>query len=230
MKRDYLHGTNYTIQQPEDMYHFNSDTELLGKYMIVHNKDSVLDIGCNTGALLCYASLSHPTCMVGIDLFPEVIKTAQDNLTYNNIQADLFVSSLQEFEHALFDVIVCNPPYFSTQVEHLKNQNPYIKAARHEEYLTTHDLCQHVSRLLKDNGSFFVVYRPDRMIDLLEEAKQSNLYAKRIKIVYASYHKQAKSILVHFVKNKNVHVCIEAPSFLDDRDSYPEGAYDCNNR
>ena len=42
MKLDYLNGTNYTLYQPEDMYHFNADTELLGRFMDVHRKDSVL--------------------------------------------------------------------------------------------------------------------------------------------------------------------------------------------
>lgn len=223
MKLDYLHGTTYTIQQREDMYHFNSDTELLGKFLDVHHKDSVLDIGCNNGALLCYANLYKPKHLVGIDLFEEVIQLAQDNLKKNQIDADLYVTSLQQFQHACFDVIICNPPYFDTKVQHLTNENPYIKAARHEKYLTVDDLCKHVSRLLKENGSFQMVYRPDRMTQLFHIASIYHLYPKRLKIVYASIQKQAKSILVEFVKNPNIKLTIESPAFLNDRSSYWKG-------
>ena len=52
MKRDYLGGTGYTLEQKKEMYHFNSDTELLGKFVQVKKTDSVLDIGCASGALL----------------------------------------------------------------------------------------------------------------------------------------------------------------------------------
>ena len=56
MKRDYLGGTGYTLEQKKEMYHFNSDTELLGRFVQVKKTDSVLDIGCASGALLLYCA------------------------------------------------------------------------------------------------------------------------------------------------------------------------------
>ena len=44
MRYDYLYGTNYTIEQPAHMYHFNSDTEYLGRMMEVQPEETVLDI------------------------------------------------------------------------------------------------------------------------------------------------------------------------------------------
>ena len=163
MKLDYLNGTNYTLYQPEDMYHFNADTELLGRFMDVHRKDSVLDVGCNNGALLYYAKQKNALKLTGIDLFENVIENAKENFIRNEVNADLHVCPLQEFMHAPFDLIVCNPPYFNTKNDALKNENARIKAARHEEFLCLEDLMKHVKRLLKDNGRFDMVYRPDRM-------------------------------------------------------------------
>ena len=56
MKLDYLKGTNYTLYQPEDMYHFNADTELLGRFMDVHRKDSDMWI-CEGGRKISYEPL-----------------------------------------------------------------------------------------------------------------------------------------------------------------------------
>lgn len=220
MKLDYLNGTNYTLYQPEDMYHFNADTELLGRFMDVHRKDSVLDVGCNNGALLYYAKQKNAFKLTGIDLFENVIENAKENFIRNEVNADLYVCPLQEFMHALFDLIVCNPPYFNTKNDALKNENARIKAARHEEFLCLEDLMKHVKRLLKDNGRFDMVYRPDRMKDVIAIGMQYGLYPKRLKIAYASKNKQAKSILLEFVKNKNILLDIEAPAFLNDRDSF----------
>lgn len=220
MKLDYLNGTNYSIHQPDDLYHFNSDTELLGRFMDVHKNDSVLDIGTNNGALLYYAHTKHATKLCGIDLFDKVIQNAKQNFERNGLQVSLYVVALQHFEHEPFDLIICNPPYFHTQVEHLKNQNEILRAARHEEYLHLDDLFSSVRSLLKDNGRFAMVYRPDQMTILLQTASKYGLYAKRMKIAYATYQKQAKSLLVEFVKSSKTHLCIEAPAFLNDRDSF----------
>ena len=220
MKLDYLNGTKYSIYQPDDMYHFNSDTELLGRFMDIHSKDSVLDIGCNNGALLYYAKEKNAKALCGIDLFEKVIKNAEINFENNGVDVELHVTSIQEFQHVPFDHIICNPPYFNTKNDHLKNENQYIKAARHEEYLTLDVLFKNVKRLLKENGTFTMVYRPDRITEVIQTASTYGLYVKRMRLAYASIHKQAKTVLFEFVKNKNITMTVEAPAFLNDRSSF----------
>lgn len=202
------------------MYHFNSDTELLGRFTDVKRNDSVLDIGCNNGALLFYAKAKGALKLCGIDLFEEVIASAKENLERYEIDAELHTCPLQDFFHAPFSLILCNPPYFNTKNDSLKNQNTYIKAARHEEYLTLNDLFSNVKRLLKDNGRFSMVYRPDRLSEVLREAEKYGLYAKRLKIAYRSKEGEAKSILLEFVKNPDILLRVEAPAFLNDRESF----------
>ncbi len=220
MKLDYLNGTKYSIYQPNDMYHFNSDTELLGRFMHIHKNDHVLDIGCNNGALLYYAKEKHAKSLCGIDLFEEVIENARSNFERNAVEVELYVCSLQQFKHEQFNVIVCNPPYFNTQNDALKNQNEYIKAARHEEYLTLDVLFQNVKRLLKSNGSFSMVYRPDRISEVILYANQYGFSLKRMRLAYAYMQKNAKTVLFEFVMNQNTTLIVEEPAFLNDRSSF----------
>ena len=120
MKTDYLPGTEFTLVQQDDMYHFNSDTVLLGRFMKAKQKDSVLDIGCASGALLLYASLHHPRQITGIDLFDEVLEQARENLERNHVRAGLVCTRVQDYRPAeQFDVIVCNPPYFAPWVSRI---------------------------------------------------------------------------------------------------------------
>ena len=70
--KHYLNNTDLILYQELNMYHFNSDTTLLGKCINIGAKDEVLDIGCNNGAVFLYAALYHPKELEGIDLHPEI--------------------------------------------------------------------------------------------------------------------------------------------------------------
>lgn len=220
MKLDYLNGTPYAIEQDPEMFHFGSDTELLGQFMQIRRKDNVLDIGCSSGALLLYAAMRKPRSLTGIDLFEEVIALADRNLKNNGVEADLHVKRLQEFSLGRYEAIVCNPPYFNTKEKHLKNENCYLAAARHEEYLNLSDLFDGVHRLLKDNGRFYMVYRPSRLKELFDEAEKVGLRPVRIRFAYQSMTKRAKTVLAEFRFSSNAELTVEAPAFLDDRRSY----------
>ncbi len=217
MKNDYLNGTNYIVQQGTEMFHFGSDTELLGRFMDIHTSDSVLDIGTNNGALLLYAARRRPRKLTGIDLFEEVIQVAMNNCKQNQVEASFYVTPVQQFRGEKFDAIVCNPPYFNTSEIRLINENKYLKAARHEEFLTLTDLFESVHFLLKSNGRFFLVYRPQRLTEVLIEANKVGLTVVRMKVAYQSIHKNAKTILLEFRNALNPQVTIEAPAFLNDR-------------
>ena len=222
MKADYLNGTNFRIYQPEDMYHFNSDTELLGRFMKVKKHDRFLDIGCNTAALILYAAAQGCEDLHGIDLFGEVIEQAEKNLAYNGIEADVIKCPLQEYTSEPFDVIACNPPYFNTKDERLKSSSEMIKAARHEEYLTLNDLFSSVQRLLKDNGRFYLVHRASRLNEILDTAKAHHLQAVRMRIAYGSQTSHARSVLIEFVKGCGRELLIDRPVFLDRRETFGE--------
>lgn len=220
MKRDYLNGTPYSLYQGEGMFHFNSDTELLGNFMKIHPGDSLLDIGTNNGALLFYGASKGAESLTGIDLFEENIRIAEENMAYNHLHAELHAVRVQDFIHSPFDVIVCNPPYFHTEKESLKKENRFLKAARHDDYMPLQDLSASCRRLLKDNGKVFLVYRPDGLIKLIHAFEKELLYPERMRIVYGAPDKRAKSVLVSFTKKKNPDLVIERPAFLNDRDSF----------
>lgn len=217
---DYLHGTEYVLKQESEMFHMGSDTELLGCFMKVRRNDSVLDIGTNNGALLLYASFHGAEKLTGIDLFEEVIEQAEYNAEINHVKMNLIVSSLQDFHSGPFDLILCNPPYFHTSEKRLKNENRYLRAARHEEYLCLEDLFAGVRRLLKSNGRFDMVYRPSDLQHVFSVAKKYGFSCTRMKTAYQSVSKRAKTVLLEFRFRRNSDLVMEAPAFLDDRATF----------
>lgn len=217
MKLDYLDGTPYKIYQEKDMYHFNSDTELLGKYIKLNSNDKVLDIGTNNGALLFYASIFNPSLLVGIDIFDEVIAVAKKNLDINNVKACVYVSRVQDFMHDKFSVIICNPPYFNSLND---ASNKYILAARHENYLSLEDLFIACARLLDDDGVIHIVYPYKLRDNLISKAISYDFNPFRYRISYDKKGGNIKSFIVSFSKNKCdvVERCL--PAYMNDRNSF----------
>ncbi|MCH3961996.1 MAG: methyltransferase [Solobacterium sp.] len=223
MKRDYLNGTPYAIEQPQQMYHFSSDTELLGRFMRLKKTDTVLDIGCNTGALLCYAAMQGPKALYGIDLFEDVIMQSAKNLKDNQITAELAVSRLQEYDPPLkFSVIVCNPPYFKTIEDRLKNENKYLASARHESFLNLQELFSNADRLLAKDGAFYLIHRSNRIPEILQCAQTYGLYPVRMRILYKTMHREASGVLFCFCHGSKRGLICDPPVFLDDRTTFAD--------
>ncbi|QRG87450.1 methyltransferase [Bulleidia sp. zg-1006] len=213
-KRDYLNGTRYSLKQEKNWYHFNSDTELLGRFLEVHDEEKVLDIGCNQGALLYYAKEKADIIGLGVDVFEEVLESARENACYNQVDFTFVCSKIQDYRGELVDVIVCNPPYF---VSDLKNDNPYLDVARRQAHLPSKDLMESVHRLLKGNGRFYVVQKAEKVGTMIEEAYVQGLSCVRLGFAYAHRYSKAKSVLMEFKWGKNTDCLVEEAIFLEER-------------
>ena len=65
---DYLQKhIDYKVVQHKDMYHFNTDTCLLGEFIKIKKDDKVLDVGTNNGALLVFI-INKGGIATGIDI------------------------------------------------------------------------------------------------------------------------------------------------------------------
>lgn len=207
---NYLHNTDIYIHQRKDMFRINTDTTLLGEFMDIRAGETVLDIGTNNGALLLYASRFQPSHLVGIDVFAQACELATLNLTNNEILSfAIYHSSVQEFQHDSFDVVVCNPPYFPCG-EHV-NENEFLRTARHEIRLTLEELALHSSRLLKENGRFYLVHRSSRLVDLMKVLDANKLGVQQVCFVYDEQKEYSTAILIEAIKGYDHKVQVRKP-------------------
>lgn len=197
LRIDYLHNhLDYKVVQHQDMYHFNTDTCLLGEFIKINKNDRVLDVGTNNGALLVYIINKHGIA-TGIDINPMALEIASLTLKENNLNATLINEDFSFYvSKELYDVIVCNPPYFKTKEEKHKNINYHIRIARHEETLLLKNLCSSFKNNLKTTGKIFMVYRLDRFMELKNELEKNDLYINNYQIAYDKKDLQAKSVLL----------------------------------
>ncbi len=93
------------------------------------------------------------------------------------------------------DVVFTNPPYMkATSGAH--NERTAKTVARHEIFGDIRELCHAGARILKFGGTFAVVYRPDRLIDLIAAMRDEGLEPKRMTFVHANAEAEPSMVLI----------------------------------
>lgn len=205
LRVDYLQNhPDYKVVQHEDMYHFNTDTCLLGEFIKINKGDKVLDVGTNNGALLVFI-INKGGIACGIEINKQALEIAKLTLKENNFEATLINQDFKTYlANEKYDVIVSNPPYFSSKEEKQKNQNEHLKIARHEEMLDLKSLCVSIANNLKEDGKVYLVHRPNRLDDIEKNLNEVGLYINEYQLVYDYRKKEAKSLLIKASFNKDL--------------------------
>lgn len=207
------------IFQNKKHFCFNSDTALLASFMNIHKGDRVLEIGTNNAALLVYADRFEPASLTGIEILEEPARLASWNLQrsanspWKVICADIRKADLPSDG---FDVILSNPPFFTMEESgYPKAQNLSLKKlGRIEANLNLEDLITESGRLLRSHGRFFMVHRPDRIMEILRLLDQNGFGLYRMGMAYDSRDRQAKSLLIEAIKDRKGKTIIEPEILL----------------
>ena len=210
LRVDYLQNhPDYKVVQHEDMYHFNTDTCLLGEFIKINKGDKVLDVGTNNGALLVFI-INKGGIACGIEINKQALEIAKLTLKENNFEATLINQDFKTYlANERYDVIVSNPPYFSSKEEKQKNQNEHLKIARHEEMLDLKSLCVSIANNLKEDGKVYLVHRPNRLDDIEKNLNEVGLYINEYQLVYDYRKKEAKSVLIKASFNKDLKIKLD---------------------
>lgn len=140
-----------------------TDACLFGAWAIqkeaLQKAGTVLDIGTGTGLLsLMVAQKNDHGTITAVEIEPNAAKEAHSNFTLSPWKQHLNVinSSIQDFAltNVQFDCVISNPPFFETD---LPSPDTNKNLAAHSVALPWEEFAQVVSRLLANDGSFFVI-------------------------------------------------------------------------
>jgi tRNA1(Val) A37 N6-methylase TrmN6 len=130
------------------------------------------------------------------------------------------------------DVVFSNPPYMKTTSgkENLKDKK---NIARHEVAGTIYDFCHSGAKMLKYGGAFAVVYRPDRLIDLIDAMRKSGLEPKRMTYVHANENSEPSMVLIEAKKGGKCGLKLTKPLLIykntDNKDYSEDMSYIMEN-
>lgn len=217
---DILGYKGLKIFQNSEYFSFSLDSIILSNYATIRLRDkSIVDFCTGNGIIPIILSRRTNKKVIGVEIQKKLVDLAKRSVEYNglNNQIDIICDDIKEFSNKnsdSFDLVLCNPPYFK-YLENSKVNNSYEKMiARHEILLDIESLCFCVKKVLKDHGNFSLVYRSDRLMDVLFAMKNNNIEPKRIKFVYENVGKESFLVLIEGQKCGNVGLKIDKPLIL----------------
>ena len=194
------------IQRP-DMFNFSLDSTILAYYVSINKTTKkIIDLGCGNGYIPIFLSLRTNALIHGVEIQEESYDLATRSVALNNLnnQINIYLGDMKEIHKELgvaqYDVVTSNPPYFIYKDESLINANDYLTIARHEVKVTLDEVVHSANVLLKDGGTFAMVHRVERLMDILESFRKNKIEPKRILFVYPKT--TSEEALVVFIEGK----------------------------
>lgn len=204
---DELGINGFKIKQSDDFLKLGTDAMLLSHFANIKKRDNVCDLGCGNGAISILLCARHPEITVtGIEILDGSAHLARENVELNKIENRMTVihGDVRNIKGLLpaesFTHVVSNPPYMKLDGGlHTGNEN--LLSARMEMNSTIDDMCRAAEYLLKYQGSFSLVYRPERLGTLFASLKEHNFAPKRIRLVQNDIHTEPSLVLVEARKH-----------------------------
>ena len=222
---DDLEFKDLKIIQNKDGFCFGMDSVLLSDFARNIKKDSmVLDLGTGTGiiaTLLC--GKTNLKKVIGVEIQEEVAKMAKKSILLNKLENKFeiinenIINLNKIFEKNYFDVIVTNPPYKKKDTG-IINENEKKLISRHELTATLEDFIKITKDLLKDKGEFYMVHRPERLVDILSLMRKYKIEPKLIKFVCPNKNKEPNLVLIKGIKNSKPFLKIEKNLYIYELD------------
>lgn len=222
---DILGYKDRKIYQDTDCFSFSLDSVMLANFATIRKRDErIVDLGCGNGIIPLILSLRSKKHILGIEVQSRLSEMAKKSISYNKLddQIEIINMDMKDFvspdTDSSFDLVTCNPPYFKVCENSYFNLNLEKVIARHEVKITLSDVFVVAKRILKNNGNFAIVHRPERLMEILLEFRKSKIEPKRIQFVYENIDKGAILVLVEGQKNGRVGLKIENPIILYNAD------------
>lgn len=214
---DDLQRNHYKIIQNPEKFCFGMDAVLLSGFVRVKPGESVLDLGTGTGILpILLEAKTKAKRFVGLEIQEESADMARRSIAVNGLEEKITIEDgdIKEasrlFGAASFDVVTTNPPYMTGQ-HGLVNPDLPKAIARHEILCTLEDVVREASRVLKENGRFYMVHRPFRLAEIFQVMAQYRLEPKRMQLVHPYVEKEPNMVLIEGLKGGKPRITVEKP-------------------
>ena len=213
------------IIQNSKWFCFGIDSVLLSDFSKNIKKDSrVIDLGTGTGIisiLLC--GKTELKNIVGVDIQENVCEMANRSILLNELQnraeivCDNITNMRNRYDTCSFDVVVTNPPYKKNNTG-IKNGEKQKEISRHEIYADLDDFLKTAFYLLKDKGEFYMVHRPERLVDVMNCMRKNKIEPKTIRFVFSNVNKAPVLFLIKGIKNAKSFLEIMPNLYIYDND------------
>ncbi|MGM9574183.1 MAG: tRNA1(Val) (adenine(37)-N6)-methyltransferase [Hominicoprocola sp.] len=187
IRQDFLWEGGPSFYFDTELFPPSTDSFALGYFAAPKSGSKVCDLGCGTG-LLGALLMARNTGLTlhNVELQERALALAGRTFAENGWQAEFALGDLRDAAvlpaAGTMDYAVSNPPYFRAG-SGASAPEPSRQSAREESNCTIADVCTAAARVLRWGGSFAVVYRPERLVDLLVSLRAHGMEPKRLRFV-----------------------------------------------
>ena len=214
---DDLQRNGYRIIQNKNCFCFGMDAVLLSSFAKAEKGERVLDLGTGNGVIPILMQAKNPEAFfTGLEIQEVSADLARRSVELNGIgeyvnivQGDIKEASAI-FGGASFNVVTTNPPYMNEN-HGIVNPDSAKAIARHELLCTLEDVVREASKCLKMRGRFYMVHRPQRLVEIFDTMTRYHLEPKRMRMIHPHEDKEANMVLIEAVKGGRTLLKTEQP-------------------
>lgn len=209
------------IIQSKDFLSFSLDSLLLANLVSLNkNITKVLDLGVGLAPIPLILSLRTKAIIDGVEIQKDVSEIAIENIKLNNLesQVNIYNEDIRDYINRVntdtYDVVVCNPPFFEVSSTEKLSKSETKRVSRHEESITLEEIFKAARKMLKNNGYFAMIFRTERLAEVMLLYKKYNIEPKRLRFVQHTSDKAPKLFFIEGMKNGKKGLKVEAPFIL----------------
>jgi tRNA1Val (adenine37-N6)-methyltransferase len=210
------------LYQNRDGYRFSIDALLLYSYVNVKHAKDIADLGAGSGIVgLLLAKKYIKAEVLLVELQKSLCQLAERNVRLNALEdrVGTVLADIREVKKTLspmsFDIVVSNPPFRRPKSGRV-NIEEERAVARHEIRLNLATLAESASYLLRSRGRFFMIFHPERILEVFDVLRSYSLEPKRVRFVHNDILSESKIVLVEAAKNGRPGMKIERPLYIYD--------------
>lgn len=232
MQKDTVLG-RLTVKEAEGSLRIGTDALLLAAYMRTAPSALAVELGAGSGIISLLALAGNKLGHIhAIELQKEAAELCRENAEKNGFSSRITVfnadiRNISPSDHIGVSVVFTNPPYMRADTGK-SCRTPQADAARHELNGDIYDFCRVGASLLKTGGTFYAVYRPDRLPTLISALTKNRLTPKRMTLVHSDASHIPSSALIEAKKDGGEGMFLTAPLLLDTADAehiYESGSF-----
>ncbi len=228
---DDLEFKNLKIIQNKNGFCFGIDSVLLVNFAKEIKKQSkVLDLGTGTGIIpILLSGKVELKKAIGVEIQKDVANMAKRSVSLNNLDDKIeiinenVINIGKLYPKQYFDVVITNPPYKKIGTGIINESEAKI-ISRHEITANLEDFIKTARDMLKDKGEFFMVHRPERLVDIISLMRKFKIEPKKLRFVCPNKNKEPNMVLIKGIKNakeflkieKNLYVYNEDGNYTDE--------------
>lgn len=214
-----------------DHFKLSTDCVLLSDFVNISGRAKGIDLGCASGAICLLLLAKHKSItMTGLEILENAAALARENMSVNLLsdRSEIVCGDIREyrklFKSGSFDFAVSNPPYYPPSSGRISPKDGRA-AARSELICSLEDICSAASFLCRTGGSFFMVYKPERLAEALRMMSEKGLEPKRLRLVCADAYKQPSLVLIEAKRGGKPGLRIDASLYLSNPDGTESEEY-----